>query len=75
MQRNRKIKNFDILKGTLPITMACQINQVVCVCVFLSIFRPALVPPLKATTENDVEDYFQAVPNDNNDETDDDEDY
>ena len=33
-----RMKNFDILKGTIPITMARQINQIVCVCGFLSNF-------------------------------------
>ena len=28
-----RMKNFNILKGTIPITMARQINQIVCVCV------------------------------------------
>lgn len=40
-----RIKNFTILKGTIPIRMARLVNQNVCVCGFLSNLRPALDPP------------------------------
>ena len=40
-----RIKNFAILKGTLPITMARLANQIVCVCAWLTSFQPSLVPP------------------------------
>ena len=33
-----RMKYFDILKGTVPISMARQINQIVCVCGFLTNF-------------------------------------
>ena len=59
-----RIKNFAILKGTMPITMAHLANQIVCVCAWLTKFQPALVPPPDldgAETENEVEDYFQSV--------------
>ena len=63
-----RMKNFDILKGTIPITTARQINQIVCVCGFLSNFHPALVPPPETISESDVEEYFQDMPNDTSDE-------
>ena len=70
-----RMKNFDILKGTIPITMVRQINQIVCVCGFLSNFQPALVPPPETISESDVEDYFQDMPDDSNDELHSDEGY
>ena len=39
-----RIKNFAILKSTLPLSMARIANQVVCVCAWLTAFQPALVP-------------------------------
>lgn len=65
--------NFDILKGTIPITMARQINQIACM--WISNFHPALVPPPETISESDVEDYFQDMPNDTSDEIDSDENY
>ena len=65
-----RMKIYDILKGTIPITMARQINQIVCVCGFLSNFQPALVPPPEAVSESDVEDHFQDIPDDSDNEVD-----
>ena len=58
-----RIKNFAILKGTSPLTMARLANQVVCVCAWLTSFQPALVPPpsTDSETESEVEDYFDSV--------------
>ena len=59
-----RIKTFTILKQTLPISMARLANQIVCVCAYLSNFKPVLVPPESTTqTENDpdVEDYFEEL--------------
>ena len=53
-----RIKNFAILKGTLPITMARLANQIVCVCAWLTSFQPSLVPPPQ---NDDVESYFDAI--------------
>ena len=39
-----RIKNFTILKRTLPLTLARLANQMVCVCAWLTSFQPALVP-------------------------------
>ena len=62
-----RMKIYDILNGTIPITMA---HQIVCVCGFLSNFQPALVPPPEAVSESDVDDYFQDIPDDFDDEVD-----
>ena len=56
-----RIKTFTILKQTLPISLARISNQIVCVCAYLSNFKPVLVPPAAATpmeNDSDVEDYF-----------------
>ena len=50
------MKNFATVLWTFPISMSCVLNQVVCVCAFLTNFMPPLVPPLK---DEDVDDYFQ----------------
>ena len=52
-----RIKNYYILKGTIPISMSRLVNQIVCVCAFLSNFRPALVPPPQLLSDSDVEEY------------------
>lgn len=53
-----KIKNYSILKETIPINLARLTNQIVHVCAFLSNFQPALVPPPELTSEADVDEYF-----------------
>ena len=59
-----RIKSFQILKHTIPITLAGLSNQIVTVCAFLSNFKPVLVPPAELYAEDefdsssDVEDYF-----------------
>ena len=59
-----RIKSFQILKHTIPITLAGLSNQIVTVCAFLSNFKPVLVPPAEPYAEDefdsgsDVEDYF-----------------
>ena len=39
-----RIKTFQILKGTIPISMARLTNQIIFVCAFSTNFLPALVP-------------------------------
>ena len=63
-----RIKNYTILKGTIPLSMARIINQIVCVCAFLSNFHPALVPPPEILSESDVEDYLNKL-SDSDDES------
>ena len=59
-----RIKSFQILKHTIPITLAGLSNQIVTVCAFLSNFKPVLVPPAEPYSEeefnssSDVDDYF-----------------
>ena len=53
-----RIKNFQILKGTIPISMARLTNQIIFICAFLTNFQPALVPLPKNCSESEVEDQF-----------------
>ena len=58
-----RIKSFQILKHTIPVTLAGLSNQIVTVCAFLSNFKPVLVPPAEHCADefdssSDVEDYF-----------------
>ena len=72
-----RMKCFQILKNTIPITMAGIANQIVRVCAYLTNFKPVLVPPHESTLDqdvdldNDVEDYFAGL----SDREDDDEYY
>ena len=63
-----RVKNYSILKGTFPISMSRLVNQVVCVCAFLSNLRPALVPPPQLLSDSDVEDYLNALSNSDDDD-------
>ena len=53
-----RMKNFQILKGTIPISMA---RQIIYICAFLTNFQPALVPLPKYWSEKDVENYFDQI--------------
>ena len=59
-----RIKLFQILKHTIPITLAGLSDQIVTVCALLSNFKPVLVPPAELYSEDEfdsssnVEDYF-----------------
>ena len=70
-----RMKFFSILKHTIPITLAGLSNQIVCICAYLSNFKPVLVPPHESTTIqdedlcSDVEEYFAELSEElNNDE-------
>ena len=54
-----RIKNFAILMGTMPVSMARLSNQIVCICGYLSNFHPALVPPPSHPCDSSVEEYFE----------------
>ena len=56
-----RIKNYSILKNTLPITMARIANQIVAVCAWLVNFQPVLIPPPPDSdhNEDDVQQYFE----------------
>ena len=56
-----RIKNFAILKGTLPISMARLSNQIACICGYLSNFYPFLVPSPSHPCDSSVEEYFQTL--------------
>ena len=56
-----RLKNFNILKGTILISMARLTNQIVHVCAFLTNFQPALVPLPDDSDENDVTRYFDQL--------------
>lgn len=60
-----RIKTFSILKQTLPISLARISNQIVCVCAYLSNFKPVLVPgeTLSIAEEgcDEVDDYFEEL--------------
>ena len=64
-----RIKTYNILKGTIPISLASLTNQIVYVCAILTNFQPALVPlPTAAgTSESDVDDYFNCLSHDESD--------
>ena len=58
-----RIKNFHILKSTIPINMIRLTNQIVYVCAFLTNFQPALVPSTN-DDDNTVESYFEQLSED-----------
>ena len=59
-----RIKSFQILKHTIPKTLATLPKQIVTVCAFLLNFKPVLILPAELHAEDefgsssDVEDYF-----------------
>ena len=55
------IKNFTILSGTVPISLAHLANKIVSVCACLTNFQPALVPPPVSDVDTDVEEYFHSL--------------
>jgi hypothetical protein len=55
-----RIKNYTILKGTLPITLSRMANQIVCVCAWLVNFQGVLIPPKFTKEVDDVEEYFDS---------------
>ena len=55
-----RLKTFNILNETIPISMAWLCSQIVHVCAFLSNFQPALMPS-NQLDENDVDEYFSIL--------------
>ena len=57
-----RLKTYAICRQTIPISLACLANQIVCVCTFLTNFQPVLVPqaptPEESDIDSDVDDYF-----------------
>ena len=57
-----RIKTFTILKHTMPISVARISNQIVCVCAYLSNFKPAIVPGEGSSSlEGDVHNCFEGL--------------
>jgi hypothetical protein len=56
-----RIKHFSILKGTFPLSMVRILNQVVCVCAWLTNFHPALLPPPVESSQSDIEHYLHSL--------------
>ena len=60
-----RIKNFAILKSTIPLTLSRLTNQIVSVCAWLTSFQPSLVPLPDMNPESldvmDVEEYFDRI--------------
>ena len=66
-----RIKNYSILKGTLPLSMARLANQIINVCAWLTNFQPALVPlPKGEQSVDEVDQYFQSLCDDSDYEAD-----
>ena len=40
-----RIKNYAMLRGTMPKNLMCVANQIIAVCAWLSNFKPILIPP------------------------------
>jgi len=63
----QRLKFYKILKGTIPISMARLINQIIFVCAMLTNFQPALLP---VEEEVDVEHYFDDLTEDSGSDAD-----
>ena len=59
-----RMKLYNILNGTIPLSMARITNQIVCVCALLTNFQPALIPLPSEPCDSDVELYFQQLESD-----------
>ena len=55
-----RIKNYTILKSTLPISMSRIANQIVSVCAWLVNFQAVVIPTPPATEDMDIKQYFQS---------------
>ena len=52
-----RIKNYCILKGTLPLSLAKLANRIVCICAWLTNFQT--VPTADSPSEDDVDEYLE----------------
>ena len=59
-----RIKNYTILKSTLPISMIRLANQIVKVCAWLTNFQPALILLPSDFSTDEVNRYFKSVESD-----------
>ncbi len=46
-----RIKNFSILKNTIPLSLSRVANQIVCVCAWLINFQSVIIPPVSENEE------------------------
>lgn len=65
-----RIKNYHILDGTLPLTLAHTVDQIFSVCAYLTNFLPPLLRPVKSTLKKrlgyeSMTMYFFTAPFDN----------
>ena len=68
-----RVKQFGILKGTFSLSMIRLLNQIVCVCAWLTNFHPVLLPPplgSSETDEDDVAGYFCSLCSDSDSDSD-----
>ena len=69
-----RMKCFDILKETIPISMTRLTNQIVYICGMLTNFQPALVntsvPVDDSDTDEHVDDYFKSFSSEGSDSDD-----
>ena len=56
-----RMKNYSILKQTIPISLARLTNQIIFVCAFLTNFQRPLVPLSKDSSEGEVDSYFEQL--------------
>ena len=56
-----RMKSYNILNGTIPLSMARITNLILCVCALLTNFQPALIPLPMEPDDSDVESYFQQL--------------
>ena len=57
-----RIKQFAILQGTFPLSMVRMLNQIVCVCAWLTNFHTVLLPPPLSSSETEEEEsYFRGL--------------
>ena len=61
-----RIKNYAILKGTLPLSMLRILNSIVHVCAWLVNFQPVLVPPPSSELD-EVDMYFAFLASEDSD--------
>ena len=57
-----QIEQFTILQGSFPLSMVCQVNQIVWVYAWLTNFHSALIPPpLSSAEKAEVEEYSNTL--------------
>ena len=65
-----RIKVYNILKGTISLSLACLTNQIIFVGAFLTNFQPALIRLPTDPDDMDIESYFDQLSDCDSDITD-----